>query len=388
MMTSHLFRGLAASVLLVAVSITVGGEPRRTRVAVTIQDETAVVEEANVPVDPVHRIRMQPQQPGMMIAIHNESGQNLHLSHFSSFNIEGQILSPYNNMIRVDDQKAPKPGVMIKSFTQNEVVVTQRAEIVSTKAVPGQKRRMDSVLIRYHLENKGQQTRKVGVRLYMDCFIIDNDGAMFAAPTMPGRVLDGIELKDKTLPDYVQILQRPNVKDPGFVAHLTLNLGSKIEKAQRVVLTRHGIGFNAWDMQPIASMGDSGLGVFWPIKDLKPGEKREVGYAYGQGVALGPESEGPFQVALGGSFEPGKIFSITATITNGAPGQVLALELPAGLDLVEGKEVQPVPAEQADGHSLVLWKARVNKLGDYPIRVRSSTGLTHTKRVNITTAGS
>ena len=67
-----------------------------------------------------------------------------------------------------------------------------------------------------------------------------HDGCLFAAPTIPKKILDGVELKDKMLPEYVQLLQRPNLDNPGYVAHLTLNLGSKIERPNRVVLTRHG----------------------------------------------------------------------------------------------------------------------------------------------------
>ena len=52
------------------------------------------------------------------------------------------------------------------------------------------------------------------------------------------------------------MLQNPDLKNPGFVSHLTLNLGNSLEKPERVVLTRHGAGFGGWDMPAMASMGD------------------------------------------------------------------------------------------------------------------------------------
>ena len=99
------------------------------------------------------------------------------------------------------------------------------------------------------------------------------------------------------------------------------------------------------------------------------------------------ESAGPFQVSLGGSFEPGKIFTVSALVADPSVGESLALELPAGIQRLEGTEIQPV-APRADGQefSTVLWKARVVKPGDYTIRIRSSTGLTQSKIVSIVPA--
>jgi hypothetical protein len=252
----------------------------------------------------------------------------------------------------------------------------------------GTKRLLNNVLITYLVENKGNQNATFGLRTYMDTYVIDNDGCQFAAPvTHPKRILDGMVLEGKTLPPYVQILQRPNLDNPGYVAHLTLNLGSKIEKANKVVLTRHGAGFGGWDMPAMASMGDSGMGIFWAIKDIKPGTKRELGYVYGEGIAVAPESEGRFVVGLGGSFEPGKVFTISATVADPALGQTLTLELPAGMERLEGKEVQPIaPLTDDQEYGTVLWKCRVMRPGDHTIRLRSSTGVTQSKIVSVTAA--
>ena len=72
-----------------------------------------------------------------------------------------------------------------------------------------------------------------------------------------------------------EALEVPNLQNPGYVSHLTLDLGSKIEKAERVVLTRHGApgAFGGWDMQAMFA-GDTALGVFWEPKEIKAGGKR------------------------------------------------------------------------------------------------------------------
>jgi 5-hydroxyisourate hydrolase-like protein (transthyretin family) len=92
-------------------------------------------------------------------------------------------------------------------------------------------------------------------------------------------------------------------------------------------------------------------------------------------------------VGLGGSFEPGKLFTVTAHVLDPAPGQSLTLELPAGMERVEGKERQPVPAIDEDGNTMVLWKARVLNTGRFNLRIHSSTGIIQTKIITITRPG-
>jgi hypothetical protein len=162
-------------------------------------------------------------------------------------------------------------------------------------------------------------------------------------------------------------------------------VGKRYEQINKVILSSLQVGFGQWDMPVAKANGDSAISFYWETKSIPPGGKRELAYAYGEGVAVTPESEGRFQMALGGSFEPGKIFSISAVVADPTVGQTMTLELPAGMERLEGKEVQPVAglADEQE-YSTVLWKARVLQPGTYPIRLRSSTGVTQTKIVTIT----
>jgi hypothetical protein len=389
-------RGTLLAVLLGAVACTGLAQQSTDRqpVQVKIQDEQEVVTEIVLPIDPVKRIRYQPT--GLGVSVQSEQGQTLHLSHYPTIHVDGRLhMQGEGGQVEVGNKPLPKDPIrkyregFVSVYRYGDLRVTTTVTLVPTKpAQKAAKRRLDAVVVHYQVENKGNVPHKFGLRVYMDTYVIDNDGCMFAAPTMPGKVLDGMELKGKDLPDYVQLLQRPDLKNPGFVAHLTLNLGSKLEKPERVVLTRHGAGFGGWDMPVFASQGDSGMGVFWQPAEIKPGGKREFAYGYGQGIATTPESEGRVEVQLGGSFEPGKLFTVTAHVTDPALGQSLLLELPQGMELVEGKQCQPVPAAVGDEpYSLVLWKARVVQPGEYVLRVRSSTGVTLGKRITITRAG-
>ena len=365
---------------------------------VKIRDEKAVVVniEGGGAIDPTQRIGFM-AQGNFFVNVNTLQGQPLHLSHFPNFLIDGRFMAPGNGG-RFENVNAPLPktasgkarlGSMSTWVVDNNFRITQSVELIPSKSKkPGDKRLMDTVLVSYHLDNKGPQTHTVGVRVYMDTYVIDNDGCMFAAPTFPKRIIDGMVLQEKTLPPYLQMLQRPDLNNPGYVAHLTLDLGGRYEKVQKLVLTRHGAGFGNWDMPAFASMGDSAIGVYWAAKELKAGAKRDLAYAYGEGVAVPLESEGRFQISLGGSFEPGKIFTISAAVADPDVGQALALELPTGMQRVEGAEIQPVaPLLAGQEFSTVLWKARVLRPGDHPIRIRSSTGVTQTKIISVTENG-
>ena len=127
-------------------------------------------------------------------------------------------------------------------------------------------------------------------------------------------------------------------------------------------------------------------GPFMPhLVTIKPGQKREFAYGYGQGLVPSPESAGQVEMALGGSFAPGKLFTVTAYVHDPAEGQSLGLVLPEGMTLVDGPDVQPVPAAREGGAtSLVFWRARVQRPGEFAVRIRSSMGVTHGKLVTVT----
>ena len=399
-MYSHLAKvtiGLgAAALFLFAGSSVHPGEPAKPKYSVKVQDDKTVTVdmEDSGAIDPVQRIKFG-TQGNFFINVNTMQGQTLHLSHFPNFMINGRFLQPgQGGRFEAVNKALPpktvggKPRIGSSSvWVFENLRITQTLELVPSRSKgAGQKRLLNAVMITYGIENTGTASQNVAMRVYMDTFVINNDGCLFAAPvTHPGKLLDGMVLQEKTLPPYLQMLQIPDLKNPGYVAHLSVNMGSKFEKANKLILTRHGAGFGAWEMPAMPSMGDSAIGIYFATKEIKPGGKRELAYAYGEGVAVSPESEGRYQIALGGSFEPGKIFTVSAVVADPVRGQTLTLELPAGMERLEGKEVQPVAAlAEEQEYSTVLWKARVVQPGQHTIRIRSSTGVTQAKIVSIT----
>jgi len=365
-------------------------------VKVEIRDEKPIAVETVLPLDPTRYILQQPQG-NMMVRLTVEN-RTLHLGFIqTTLKVDGQVLFPGANG-RFDYQNRPLPkrpggkeriGFETMYVHNPNIHIRQVVETVPTKpaekVAEGQKRRLDAALITYEIENKDSQAHEVGLRIFMDMFLVDNDGALFAAPTQPGKILNGVELKGKEVPRYLQVLQKPDLKAPGYVAHFTYSLGRQYEMPQRVVLTSLGAQRDNWELMAVQA-GDSAMGFYWEPKKIQPGGKRVLAYAYGQGMAVDPENDALVKIVLGGSFEPGKEFTIAAHIADPAPGQTLTLELPPGMQRLEGAERQPVSFSES-GETLVLWKARVLQVGQYPIRVHSNTGVTETKLVTIRPSG-
>jgi hypothetical protein len=360
------------------------GQPAPSRpYRVTIQDEKPQVLEVLLPIDPLVHIQYQPN--GLGVSVRGEHNETLHLSHFPTVKIDDRVFLQgqggkpeyFNRPLPPGPGGQPRPGVQ-SAFRFGDLRVTATIRPVPSRPQGKTlKRLLDTVAIEYEVENLGQQNHTFGLRIYMDVFIVNNDGALFAAPTVPGQILNGRAFQGKEVPPYLQLLQIPNLQNPGYVAHLTFQLGSRYEKPDRLVLTAFPQGMGGWEVPVVASVGDSALAFFWEPRSIPPGGKRRFAYAYGRGLAASLDGEGRLQLVLSGSFQPQRLFEVTAYVLDPLPGQSLTLQLPAGMELVEGPALQPVPPPASDQQamSVVRWRGRVLRPGSFSLRVRSSHGL-------------
>jgi hypothetical protein len=288
-------------------------------------------------------------------------------------------------------------------YDSEKVTVTQFVEIV-----PGeQSRKLDTCLVRYVIENNDSREHRIGLRFMLDTFIGSNDGVPF---TIPGERELCDTLKDfrtpEQVPDFIQALERESLTEPGTVAQLQLRLGGRIEAPDRVTLGAWPNPdlarppYNAtgcrqdqtlWDVPvlPIKALrpGDSCVTMYWNERVLAPGERREVGFAYGLGnVASDRDAAGRLGLSVGGSFKPGGEFTLTALVSNPQRNETLTLELPAGFELVGSEATQKVPdvpAGAARRTSPVTWKVKASGDGSYTLRVKSSTGAVQVQPVRI-----
>lgn len=290
------------------------------------------------------------------------------------------------------DKFAATPGAAQPSHSTwvwNGIKFHQILEVVPGQAVTiggNTRRQLDSVLVRWIMENNSKIAKSAGMRMQLDTLIGRNDGVPFTIPGRTGLVSTFADFRAaKDVPDFLQALERPNLRDPGTVAHLTLKPGGGIEAPGRVSLTLWPPAGSAtlltYDVPVVHMQNDSAVVMYWPEKSLKPGETRTVGFAYGLGNVSTNDKLG---LTLGGSFEPGQNFTVTAYVENPIAGQTLKLELPDGLRRAEGAETQTVAmAPGGRNTSVVTWKVLVERTGVFRLKVNSSTGISQAKTIAI-----
>lgn len=289
----------------------------------------------------------------------------------------------------------------IYDYDSQKVEVTQTVEIVAGEQVAaGQtKRRLDTCLVRYRIDNKDEQPHRVAFRFVLDTFIGGNDGVPFTIPGASGLCNTSRDFASpESVPDFIQALEHPSLDNPGTVAHLTLRLGGGVDAPDRVTLGRwiNQLQWKAFEKPhvdwefPVQSMGnDSGVVLYWNERAIPAGGHRDLGFAYGLGSVASTEG-GKLGLTVGGSFRPGEEFTVTAYIHEPLPRQTVSLELPRGLKLVEGEATQNVPAlpsGAASRNSPVTWKVKAAKADRFTLRVKSSNGLSQSQVVTVSSKG-
>jgi hypothetical protein len=296
-------------------------------------------------------------------------------------------------------------------YSQEQIQVTQIVEVIPNEQpmeieIQNKKvdrRRLDTVLVKYIVENKDKQSHKVGIRFLLDTFIGTNDGVPFTIPGDKELCNTKKEFdpeKRLPIPDYIQALEFEDLTKPGTVAHLSLLLPG-LEPPSRVTLgawphnslKAQGIDERArghltmWEV-PFLSMQeggrkDSAVTMYWKERVLPPNNKMEVGFTYG----LGEFEGGGGKIGLSSSnfASVNSDFSISAIVNDPKEGETITIELPDGFSLVEGKLTQAVPAptDKAINRSTITWVVKPSKVGKKVIKVKTNKGATQSKRITV-----
>lgn len=292
-------------------------------------------------------------------------------------------------------------------FDDPKIQVVQKVELIPGEPVyeGGEyKRLLDTCLVRYEITNKGTQPHKVGLRFLLDTLIGQNDGVPFTVAGMPDLVDKCKDFsKPGEVPDFIQALEEPDLKNPGTVALLNLKVGGDLEPPGRVSLTRWpgpaNLSVYEVRVEPMDEEGrqkapaDSAAVLYWEDKDLAVGATRKIGFSYGLGsVATG--STGQLGITVGGALSVGGELTVVGLVGNPQPHQTLRLEMQPdkGLALLETTPAQQlVPPAQKIGVSIrpspVSWRLRATEAGQYKLRVISSTGEAQERTITIKKSG-
>jgi hypothetical protein len=291
----------------------------------------------------------------------------------------------------------------IFDITNESIVVTQSVDLV-----PGdQTMLLDTVLVRYKVENKSKNPHTVGLRVMLDTFIGANDGVPFAVPgtdDKKDRLVDTKEIfEQKDIPDYVQALERPDLKNPGTVAHVGLKIPKFEDPYQLIICRWPGNKEMKWEINPIEEMRsnaekpDSCVVIYWAYQKMNgaeaghSGDVRDFAFTYGlnsiSGLDGGPGGDGRIALTTGGSTRPGREFTVTAYVKNPNEEQTVKLILPEGFAFAKGHQAEKKVEGVKDGLAQVSWRVRASqKEGEYTLEATSGPARA-TKSVRIREEG-
>ena len=104
------------------------------------------------------------------------------------------------------------------AMTNPSVEITQ-----SLRIIPGaQTNKLDTVLVRYRIENRGNKNLTIGFRTLLDTFIGSNDGVPFLIPGDSELCSSSKIMNGAGVPDFLQALENNDLNNPGTVANLSL----------------------------------------------------------------------------------------------------------------------------------------------------------------------
>jgi hypothetical protein len=274
-------------------------------------------------------------------------------------------------------------------FTKEALHVTQTVTVEPGDPIqtgPDEyKRLLNMCLVRYKLHNKDNRPHTVGLRVLMDTCIGDNDGVPFLLPGVKEMVASSKEFRGIEVPDFVQVLERPNLNDPGLVLQLNLRVSKDLEMPSRFLLTRYpgkeGNKHHKWDVPSVPIKEDSCVALWWDEKVLNAGATREIGFAYGVNTLSIASSK--LAVTVGGAMHKGGDLTVVALVSD-ANAKSVTLELPSNLELLEPKSLTQNVAAVRDGRpSAVTWRVRAIGVGANDVTVTTDTNVKQARRVRI-----
>ena len=278
-----------------------------------------------------------------------------------------------------------KLGGKKRTWDIKGVLVTQTVTIVPSDPVEVKngeyKRLLNTCLVKYKIENKGVKKYTIGLRVLMDTCIGEKDDVPFMLPGINEPVSTRKEFKGNKVPDFVQIIEKISVRDPGIVVHLGLRISDKLEAPSRFKLTRYNKVFlKKWEVQLEDQRDDSSVVLYWDPIEIELGKSRTLAFTFGLGSITADDKLG---VTVGGSPYKGGELTVVALVSD-KDAKTATLKLPAGLTHLEpSKETQEVTPVRGRP-SPVTWRVRADQEGKHDLRVILNSGPQRVHRVTIT----
>src|SRR5262249_3768734 len=177
----------------------------------------------------------------------------------------------------------------------------------------------------------------------------------------------------------LEVIENPeNAKDPGTVVRLGLR-GLRWGDVEPVEPSEVMIGQmdnnRAWRPLSKQITDDSSVAIFWPQKEVAPRQVAHYAITYGLGSL---EVSNDLGITAPGGVMPNRNVTVTGYVYKAKKGQKVKLEVPSGLEVVDGDE-KTVAAEAE--RAQVFWTVRAKKEGKFDLH--ATTGNVRSKPVRV-----
>ncbi len=287
------------------------------------------------------------------------------------------------------------------NFKRDKIHLTQTVTLEPSDPdpnIPGEKKRLlNTCLARYKVKNNDKIPHKFAMRILLDTYINDRDDVPFTIPGVPGVVSTFKDLTGKDVPDFVEVIEKETIADPGTIVRLGIRISDKFEAPDRFLLTRYPQKANdahkRFIVPPVPFIGEKNSGdgktgadscvvMYWNEKLLRPGETREMGFTYGLG-SLSVGGSGQLAVTVGGRMFKGGELTVVALVSD-EKATTATLKLPAGLEHFDiSKETQKIPPQREGRPSPVTWQVRALQPGEHQLTVTTDSKLINQRKVRI-----
>jgi hypothetical protein len=122
--------------------------------------------------------------------------------------------------------------------------------------------------------------------------------------------------------------------------------------------------------------------MYWPYKELSPGETRHIAFTYGLGSL---EIGGALALSVPSSVQPNSEFVVTAYVWDANKGDKVKLIVPSGLKLAGGESAEK-SIEEEGKRNQVFWRLRSGKSGEFTLEATTNKDKSKPKKLIVNPA--
>ena len=207
------------------------------------------------------------------------------------------------------------------SLIYDNVVITQLLSIVKGQTTDN----YDTLKIEYQIENIDNQPHTIELKLILDTFLGNNDGAPFSVPTK-GVVMTDTLFESTQLPEFWYVID--NIKEPSICGIGVLKVAGYTPPT-KVIFTGWPNLYYSKTWIPELKEGrkfkssmmitgtDSACGIYWGPHKVLPGEKLKYSFLYGvYGIAVKTGEIIDLAIATLKKVKEGDNFILTCDVQN------------------------------------------------------------------------